>query len=431
MNKEILNQKIIELKSNRLKKDKQKSFISALNIIRKFDDDSFVHKKLTILINEIDELIKDDNDFCIKLVQQDKFIERESDFFEIIYFKITNLFNFSYNSDFKEIIFNKKSNHKEKYDERKYLFFNLYLNDATNYTTEQEIYCYLQKFFKDFDKSKIKFKFDESSLTETSSFNFVPFKIKHNNENELYLNLFSVFNLYIFNNLIIEDKIKINYYNTNHERITEKAPVKLYLSMIFASLFDFNCNIPIFNDLFKCNKYQEHFEKIDFYIANNNYYLGLKEAILFLEGSLRDKIFEENLNVIDIKTKEIEDEFYKFKYFLNKKKYIFNETLFNNELLENLNRIKNQEIIYQNLSLKDILIILKENSKINEENYIFLNYILLNDNNDGFDLRNKIFHGFFNFTDFINIYNNKEIAERIMLFFIFYIIFSSYLIINR
>lgn len=433
MNKKILNEKIIILNSNATKIEKQQCFISILSILRQFynnlnENKNIINETLITLTNNSINLIQnqEDEDFCINLIKKDNFNEIEKDFFHNIYNIITKKI---FSNKFINTVFCK--NKTKNFEDRKYIFFNLYLSHASNEITKLHILAQLIPFFKNFDIDKINYKFNGNNLESKITFEEEFPKITYDKEEDFFL----IIHKMIKKNIIIlkNHKTNINTLNYNEEgqKITDKQILKNFILIYSSILFGENYNNNFsFNEIFNCYKYQEHFKKIDFYSKSEKFHLALKESIIFLESSFRDKIFEENLNIKNFKINNYRIETENLKSFLKEKYIDFNNIFFEETVNKHIEEIEKQEDNYQKLSLKEILIILNNNNKISEEDFIFLNYILLNDNNEGMDLRNKLLHGFGNKDDIIKFIYNKEIQGFIIKFIIFYLIFVSFIIIN-
>lgn len=198
-----------------------------------------------------------------------------------------------------------------------------------------------------------------------------------------------------------------------------------------------NKNIKIYNDIDKNNfrdhlltiyttaQHKKYIENIFYFLINKDVYSALKESILFIENFLRDHLERQNHIFSIYNYKQIDDINTIFKNCFQNTPY------YNEDMKEILNKYLNEKYkdnyALSSKMLNSLINISYESHLITKQNYIFLKFFLLNDDNEGKNFRNNIFHGIKNEYDYFcseNKNNNMMIFELT----IFYIIAITYLI---
>lgn len=135
----------------------------------------------------------------------------------------------------------------------------------------------------------------------------------------------------------------------------------------------------------------QYYKEITKNLSIGNNYIAMTNSILFMENFLRKELKRQTGIDQKYKNKKQKDEEYLINDFCKKNK--INDEI-KSKYIEELKE-KNVKNFNANSSLfKELLSYSKERNLITEEEYVGLNFLLLNDKNEGLNLRNNIFHAF-------------------------------------
>lgn len=453
--KKILNDKDCQTLKNILRN------IDSLN----YEEKITVIKSFLIILNspKIDKISIDDMNIFMNLVEgkwdksyelfikKDKYYEKDRELKNIFYKYIIETF---YMTDYGVEIFGGESS-DENHIKRQLMFFYVIQNTGSS--------SYLKKM-KLFQKISIKF----NGVLAQNIQDYI---------NNLQLNLSKNCDKVIWddsNMQVIEEKsllkrvniicnsldcdlgeININKDNKNNKNKIQITSVnESGIKSDFYSSFQKKCVLDYYsiflNANFKNKDLKElkelrsifnieecyFYDKVLILMEKNLIYDALKESILFLEYFLRKMMPEAGEIKVKYDKSLITDKKNKFISFLN---YIKNnqeswdendillDTLYLKKEFSNFIDNNSEDIKKKSYLFHDLLMIASENLLITKSNKVFLQYVLLNDNHEGLNLRNEIFHALKNEYHYyvIEVKENMDMIFNLIIFYILSLIINS------
>lgn len=237
---------------------------------------------------------------------------------------------------------------------------------------------------------------------------------------------------FMIKNPLTEDTliIKTKEYDTEGQSINlMRYSFKQETSLLNAAILEKNINkynigdIIFIVDKFETNQQKRYVENIIKMLKKSEYYNALKESILFLENFLRYRLISECKIQYEYKKNRSNDVKKAFDKCFSQKSFYNKETknILNDYLYEEYKDEYQSSIIL----LFDLIDLSFKEGIINKAEFIMLNFFLLNDDREGKNLRNDIFHGLKNEDDYFIKENEKN---NIILFkmIIFYILSIAY-----
>lgn len=405
---------------------------------------------LELIVKNRNNVFKLNENQFKKIIEKFFFTNKDSkSFFKILYESSDSSYNMDllYNNllDSQEyiediFIFTSHIKSKEKREKIQNLFIKFFLIKNNNSILNIDI---SNKMKKHFDSKVLKDLVVTINQNDFELFHFEQEIPKINCNEDFLLPIFIVDNMNCgFKEFVLDRQLHMadlsKSYNEKSQEINIiNKNIKDMTIAIYSSILYLNCknkNTDSFKNLIKINNdslysrsFLEYYENINLFLKENNYFMAVKEAILFFEFNLRvfskerTDVYKEIINIIKKEQREKDLDILRIiEQKRNKKFADYEMTLYNDKIDK---KFENFEINIDKVSFETLLDAMVNTGKISDPESEIIKYILLNNKNEGLNFRNKIFHSLISE---LNI--KKELGDwtnHLLFFIVLYLVVST------